>query len=126
VIVIAARLIGLFVSRIGQPAVVGEMFAGILLGPSLFGLLYPEAFDFIFPSYWLGSLRLLSQIGVCLFMFIVGLEVNVGHLKHSAQTAVVVSHASIVIPYFLGVTASCFYIRRWLDPELHSHHSPCS
>ncbi len=106
VIVVAARLMGRVARRIGQPAVIGEMFAGILLGPSLFGSLYPDVFNFIFASSSLGPLKLVSQIGVCLFMFIVGLEVNTGHLRHKAQTAVVVSHASIIIPYFLGVTAA--------------------
>ncbi|HEY8032914.1 MAG TPA: cation:proton antiporter [Methylocella sp.] len=118
VIVVAARLMGRLVGRIGQPAVVGEMIAGILLGPSLFGSLYPEVFNFVFPSSSLGPLKLISQIGVCLFMFIVGLEVNVGHLRHKAQTAVVVSHASIVIPYFLGVTASLLFYAPLAGPGI--------
>ncbi len=103
VILIASRLVSRLFVRVGQPAVVGEMAAGILLGPSLFGLLAPGAFEFVFPANSMGVLRILSQIGVCLFMFSVGMEVNVKQLRGKAQAAVAVSHASIVIPYLLGV-----------------------
>jgi Kef-type K+ transport system membrane component KefB len=109
VIVLATRVAGMIFQRFGQPAVVGEMFAGILLGPSLFGALFPGAFNFVFLSSTLGSLKMFSQIGVCLFMFIVGMELNVGHLRHQARTAVAVSNVSIVFPYFLGVAASLFF-----------------
>src|SRR5207237_7641747 len=94
-----------------QPCVVGEMIAGILLGPSLFGLLAPDAFQFVFAASSLDALRLFSQIGVCLFLFAVGMELDVSQLRHRAQTAVVVSHSSIVIPYFLGVTLALFLYR---------------
>src|SRR5207249_1492628 len=87
----------------GQPAVVGEMVAGILLGPSLFGLLAPDTFQFVFAPSSLGTLKLMSQVGVCLFMFCVGMEVDASHVRHKAQAALMVSHASIVVPYFLGV-----------------------
>lgn len=108
VIITASRLVGGLFTKVGQPAVVGEMAAGILLGPSLFGLLAPELFQFVFPATSLGTLKLLSQIGVCLFMFTVGMELEVGQVKSKAHTAVVVSHAGIVIPYFLGVILAYF------------------
>lgn len=108
VIIVASRLVGKLFTRFGQPAVVGEMAAGILLGPSLFGLLAPGAFAFVFPPDSLGALKLFSQIGVCLFMFAVGMELNVEHVKNKAHTAVVVSHASIVFPYLLGVILAYF------------------
>lgn len=108
VIITASRMMGNLFTRFGQPAVVGEMAAGILLGPSLFGWLAPEAFGFVFPQETLGTLKLLSQIGVCFFMFAVGMEVNTAHLKGKAHAAVVVSHASIVIPYLLGVVLAYF------------------
>jgi Kef-type K+ transport system membrane component KefB len=108
VILIASRIISRGFVRMGQPAVVGEMAAGILLGPSLFGLLAPGAFAFVFPADSMGILRILSQIGVCLFMFAVGMEVNVRQLRTKAQAAVAVSHASIVIPYLLGVVLAYF------------------
>jgi len=103
IIIVAASVAGSIFTRLGQPAVVGEMVAGILLGPSLFGLLAPNAFQFVFATPTLGALKLFSQIGVCLFLFVVGMEMDVSHLRKKAEAAVVVSHASIVVPYFLGV-----------------------
>jgi len=108
VIMIMARAVGGLFRRIGQPSVVGEMAAGILLGPSLFGWLAPGAFAFVFPETSLGSIKLLSQIGVCFFMFAVGMELNLQELRRRARAAVVVSHASIVFPYLLGVVLAYF------------------
>lgn len=108
VIVLATRVVGTIFVRCGQPSVVGEVFAGILLGPSLFGWLWPAASSFIFPVESLGVLRLFSQIGVCLFMFVVGLELEVGHLRQKAPTAVVVSHVGILFSFFLGVVVALF------------------
>jgi Kef-type K+ transport system membrane component KefB len=108
IIIATARLVGRAFILCGQPSVVGEMVAGILLGPSFFGLVSPSAFQFVFPDASVGTLRLLSQIGVCLFMFTVGMELDVTHIRNRAQMAVVVSHASIVIPYFLGVGLAWF------------------
>ncbi|MDB6003160.1 MAG: cation/H(+) antiporter [Prosthecobacter sp.] len=108
VIIAVSRLTGHVFVRFGQPSVVGEMAAGILLGPSLFGWLAPDAFQFVFPATSLGVLKLLSQVGVCLFMFVVGMDVDMGHVRKKADVAVVVSHASIVIPYFLGVLLAYF------------------
>jgi Kef-type K+ transport system membrane component KefB len=103
IIIGATRTLGTVFSRIGQPAVIGEMAAGILLGPSLFGWLCPSLFAFVFSSDSLEGLRLFSQIGVCLFMFVVGMELDLGHLRQKAQAVFVVSQASIIFPYLLGV-----------------------
>jgi Kef-type K+ transport system membrane component KefB len=108
IIVLAARLAGALGAKLGQPTVIGEMIAGILLGPSLLGWLWPGAFHFIFPSSSLGTLRLLSQIGVCLFMFVVGMELDLTELKQQARTAAVVSQMSILFPYLLGMVAALF------------------
>ncbi len=108
IIMLATRLVGSIFTRCGQPAVVGEVLAGILLGPSLLGWVWPEASQFLFPKESLGVLKLLAQIGVCLFMFVVGLELEVNHLRQNARTAVLVSHVSIIFPYFLGVVAAFF------------------
>jgi Kef-type K+ transport system membrane component KefB len=115
-IMLAARGVGFGFTRLGQPAVIGEMVAGILLGPSLLGWLWPGAFQIIFPASSLGTLRVLSQIGVCLFLFVVGMELDVDHLRHRAPTALVVSHLSIVVPAFLGVSASLFLYGRLAAP----------
>ena len=116
VIIGASGVVAWLFTRCGQTAVVGEMVAGILLGPSLFGLLAPNAFQFIFAPSSLEALRLLSQIGVCLFLFTVGMELDVSEVRHKAQTAVVVSHSSIVIPYFLGVALALFVYSQLAQP----------
>jgi Kef-type K+ transport system membrane component KefB len=103
IIIGATRTLGTIFSRIGQPAVIGEMAAGILLGPSLFGWVCPNVFGFVFSSDSLEGLRLFSQVGVCLFMFVVGMELDLGHLRQTARAAFVISQASIFLPYLLGV-----------------------
>jgi Kef-type K+ transport system membrane component KefB len=107
-IVLVARFFGSAVRWVGQPAVVGEMIAGIMLGPSLMGWLFPGFFNLIFPPASLGTLRMLSQIGVCLFMFVIGMELDIAHLKQKAHTAVVVSQVSILFPYLLGVVSALY------------------
>ena len=113
VIILAARALGAVFRRIGQPAVTGEIMAGILLGPSLLGLTLPEAQAFLFPQESLGALKLFSQIGVILFMFVVGIELDLQHLRRKAQAAVLVSHASIIVPFFLGVSLALFLYRQF-------------
>lgn len=115
VIILAARGMGKLFRKIGQPSVIGEVVAGIFLGPSLLGWLNPDAKAFLFPASSMGSLQLLSQIGVILFMFTVGVELDLGHLKRRADAAVVVSHFSIILPFFLG-TAAALYIFPGLAP----------
>jgi len=119
VIAAAARLVGALFERIRQPRVIGEMVAGILLGPSLLGWLAPTAQGFLFPASSLGALRILSQIGVILFMFVVGIELNVRHLREKSHAAVLVSHASIVVPFFLGVVFSLFLYQAQAPAGLH-------
>src|SRR5213595_1501426 len=116
VVIAVSYLVGWIFTRFGQPAVVGEMMAGVLLGPSVFGLLAPAAFQFVFATSSLGALSLLSQIGICLFMFTVGMEMDAAELRRKAHTAVVVSHASIIAPYFLGVLVALFLYGRLAQP----------
>lgn len=111
VIVIAARLTGALFARMRQPAVIGEMVAGILLGPSLFGLLFPEGFSFLFPAPSLATLKLLSEIGIVLFMFLVGMDLDLRHLREKAHAAVIVSHSSILLPMLLGIGLALFLYR---------------
>ncbi|HKV11874.1 MAG TPA: cation:proton antiporter [Thermoanaerobaculia bacterium] len=111
VIVAAARVLGSLFAKIRQPPVIGEMIAGILLGPSLLGLLAPGVQMFLFPKDSLGALQLLSQVGVILFMFVVGIELDLQHLRQKADAAVLVSHASIVVPFFLGVSGALLVYR---------------
>jgi Kef-type K+ transport system membrane component KefB len=115
VIVAAARLLGTLCLKIRQPPVIGEMVAGIFLGPSLLGLVAPQAQAFLFPAASMGALKMLSQIGIILFMFVVGIELDLGHLRKNADALLLVSHASIIVPLFLG-TASALLVYRSLAP----------
>jgi Kef-type K+ transport system membrane component KefB len=117
VIIVVARLAGHLFRRVGLPSVVGEMTAGIVLGPSFFGLVAPATFAAVFPADSLGALRLLSQIGICLFMFGVGMELNLGHLRNRAKAVVAVSHASIVVPFTFGVILALFLYRDHAGPS---------
>jgi Kef-type K+ transport system membrane component KefB len=118
VILIAAKSIsGLFL-KIGQPSVIGEMVAGIILGPSLLGMLFPKASSFLFPVSSMGTLRSISQIGVILFMFIIGMDINARYLQEKARAAVIISHASIVTPFFLGVTVSLLVYPHFAPPNI--------
>src|SRR5690606_38473315 len=107
-IIIVARIFGWFFRRIGQPSVIGEMVAGIVLGPSLLGLYFPEFSQSLFPAESLGNLQFLSQIGLILFMFVIGMELDINALKNKANDAVVISHASIIFPFALGSTLAYF------------------
>ena len=80
----------------------GEMVAGIVLGPSVLGWVWPAAAAFLFPLTSMTTLGVLSQFGVVLFMFVVGMELDLDHLRAKASSAIMVSHASIIVPFLLG------------------------
>ena len=107
-IIFISRLFGFLFHRISQPTVIGEIIAGIILGPSVLGLLFPDFSTFLFPPASLGNLQFLSQVGLILFMFVIGLELDWRVVKNQAHDAVVISHASIVIPYFMGMGLAYF------------------
>ena len=108
IIVLVARLFGWLFKKIGQPTVIGEILAGILLGPSLVGMYFPEFSHVLFPKESMGNLQFLSQIGLIFFMFVVGMELDIKVLKNKANDAVVISHASIIIPFALGMGLAYF------------------
>jgi K+:H+ antiporter len=105
-IVVAARLFGAAARVVRQPPVIGEIVAGIALGPSLFGMWLPDLSVQVFPADSLGQLQLLAQLGVILFMFVVGLELEWSSVRKQAHAAVAVSHVSILLPFLLGVLAA--------------------
>ena len=102
IILLACRLVGMFAKRIGQPQVVGEMIAGVLLGPSLLGFLWPASNEVIFTKESRGILYSGAQLGVGLYMFLVGLEFDLRHLKSRVKSAASVSIAGMVVPFLLG------------------------
>ena len=112
-IILVARLFGWFFKKIGQPSVIGEIIAGIALGPSLLGLYFPDFFQALFPANSLENLKFLSQIGLILFMFVIGMELDIKVLKNRAKEAIVISHASIVIPFALGIGLAYFVYNRF-------------
>lgn len=107
-IILVARFFGWICKKIGQPSVIGEIVAGIVLGPSLAGLYFPGFSAMLFPPQSLGNLQFLSQIGLILFMFVVGMELDLKVLKNKAHEAVVISHASIIFPFALGIGLAYF------------------
>lgn len=108
IILSAVKIFGWICQKLGQPSVVGEIIAGIVLGPSLLGLYFPDTSAFIFPKVSLYNIEILSQIGLILFMFIVGLELNIKTIKKKATEAVIISHASIIFPFALGFILAYF------------------
>src|SRR6202167_253250 len=115
VILAVCRLMGSLFRKFHQPRVVGEMFAGILLGPSLLGWVAPQLSAYLFPPSSLGFLNALSQVGVVIFMFLVGLNMDRKDLQHKTHSAVLVSHVSIVAPFVLASLLAYYLYPRLSD-----------
>ncbi|MFO0691169.1 MAG: cation:proton antiporter [Myxococcota bacterium] len=114
-ILIVSRVLGVGARAIAQPLVIAEVLAGILLGPSLLGWVWPEAMATLFPPSSMPGLQILAQVGLVLFMFLVGLELDPRLLQGRARSSVLISHASIVVPFGLGFVAAL---------ALHEQYSP--
>jgi Kef-type K+ transport system membrane component KefB len=115
IVLACAKAAGALMRYVGQPAVIGEMLAGIMLGPSLFGLLLPQAQGWLFPSESLAGLSLVSQLGVLVFMFAAGAEFDLGSLRGQRGRAVLISHTGIALPFLLGLL---------LAIPLYRHYAP--
>ncbi|ATB29216.1 cation:proton antiporter [Melittangium boletus] len=118
VIIGLSRLLGRGMRWIGQPLVIAEVLAGILLGPSLLGWIAPGAMETLFPSSSLPVLKMLSQVGLILFMFLIGLELDPKLLKGRGHASVVISHTSIVVPFALGAGAAYWFYPRLSEPSV--------
>jgi Kef-type K+ transport system membrane component KefB len=118
VIVLASRLAGVVFRKLGQPQVVGEMVSGILLGPSLLGWLFPGVYGALFPAFSLGFLNALSQLGLMLYMFMVGMDLNTKELRQHGHAAMLISHVSIIVPFVFGALLSIYLYPRLSDDSV--------
>lgn len=116
IILFTSRLFGIIFSKLGQQTVIGEIIAGIFLGPSILGWIFPELSAVIFPPNSFLSLQFLSQIGLAFFMFVIGMELDLSKIKNKTHDAVIISHVSIIFPFFLGACVS-YYIFQELAPK---------
>lgn len=116
VITFLARLVGgVFNRYLHQPPVIGEIVAGLMLGPSLLKIVSPSAFAFLLPAEAAPFLSIIAKIGVVLFMFLVGLELDLKALKKSSHTTLAISHASIAVPFLLGSTLALALYPRYAE-----------
>ena len=111
VVLVVARILGAMIRRLNQPQVMGEVVAGILLGPSFLGWLAPGVASQVLPVNTAPYLAVIAQVGVVLYMFLVGLELDTELLQERHQAAIAISHASIVVPFLLGAAFAL-----WLYP----------
>ncbi len=108
VILAACRAVGSLMLRVGQPRVIGEMIAGILLGPSVLGLFAPAAEAALFPPDSIGLLSTMSQIGLVLYMFVVGTHLHTSFIRQAFRGAMLISLAGVVAPFLLGAALALF------------------
>lgn len=121
VIMATAQGLGKLMARFQQPPVMGEVLGGILLGPSLLGWVFPNAATFLFAPDVTGALGTLARIGVILYMFFVGLELDWSLLRHQGKNTLLISHASIVVPFSLGALLSLWLYPLYAGPDVPFH-----
>jgi Kef-type K+ transport system membrane component KefB len=114
----AARLLGWLFRKLHQPRVIGEMLAGILLGPSLLGWAAPNLSAALFPASSLTALSALSQLGLLLFMFLIGLELDLKQVRELGRSALITSQVSIAVPFVLGCLLAVYLYPRFADPDV--------
>lgn len=114
-ILITARVFGWLFLKIGQPTVIGEIVAGIVLGPSVLGHLFPEISGFLFPAESLGNIGILSQFGLILFMFAIGMELDITEVRKKLKETILISHTSTIVPFFFGMLTAYFVYDTYAD-----------
>ena len=107
-ILIVARIFSFIFAKIGQPTVIGEILAGIALGPSILGHFFPEVSGFLFSPDALHSIDILSQIGLVLFMFVIGMELDLNVIKRRMGETFFISHSNLLLPFMMGVVLAYF------------------
>jgi len=117
VVVVAAAVGGAVARRCGQPGVVGELAAGLILGPSVLGALAPQVSASLLPASVLPQLDTLAQFGVVFFMFLIGAELPAGTLRRSASAGFVIGHASIAVPFLIGTGVAWWLYGQFPPPH---------
>lgn len=113
VILITCRLFGWLFAKMQQPTVIGEIVAGIVLGPSVLGHLLPSVSAFLFPFDSLQNINMLSQFGLILFMFAIGMELNITEVRQKLKETILISHTSTIFPFFLGMVTAYFLYNKY-------------
>ena len=119
VVIIASRALGTVFGYLQQPPVIGEVIAGIMLGPSLLGRVAPGVSSYLLPPTVAPFLNIIGQVGVVLFMFLVGLDLDTSLLRKKTHSTLAISHASMIAPFLLGSGAAL-----WIYPKLSSNNVP--
>jgi Kef-type K+ transport system membrane component KefB len=121
-VVIAGRIVSWLFRLVGQPPVIGEVVAGILLGPSLLGRISPEASAYLLPTDVAPFLGVLAQLGVIVYMFLVGLELNGDMLRGQLRMTLTTSHTSIAVPFVLGSAFALYLYPRFSSADVPFTH----
>lgn len=117
VVIVAARLVGALFRRFGQPQVVGEIVAGVILGPTLLGEVWPAASEYVFNDDVMPFIEVFAQVGLVFFMFLVGAELDLRLIRGRGHAAALVSHASIIAPFLSGIALALLIFRTLGSPE---------
>ncbi len=118
VILLCCRFFGWISMKMGQPTVIGEIIAGIILGPSILGYWFPAISEFLFPVESLDNISLLSQFGLILFMFAIGMELDLTEVRKKLKETILISHISTIIPFFLGMLTAYFVYDNYADKNI--------
>jgi Kef-type K+ transport system membrane component KefB len=121
VVLVVSRLLAMGFAWLKQPAVVGEIVAGIVIGPSVLGHFAPGLAKTLVPPDAVAPLGTIAQIGIVLFMFLVGLELDVSLLRKRTRVSVAISASSIVVPFSLGLALAAFLRARFAKPDVPHH-----
>ena len=119
VILLFCRMFSGIFMLMRQPTVVGEILAGIVLGPSILGYFFPQIANFLFPPNSLSNIELLSQFGLILFMFVIGMELDLEQVRKKLKETLLISHAGTIFPFFLGMALAYFIYDKYA-----SNHTP--
>ncbi|MDR2680299.1 MAG: cation:proton antiporter, partial [Tannerella sp.] len=117
IILATCRMVGMLFKKIGQPTVIGEILAGIVLGPSVLGYMFPHVSSFLFPEESFTNIRILSQFGLILFMYTIGMDLDLGVVRKRFQDTILISHASTIVPFFLGMLVAYFIYDEYANAE---------